>query len=165
MKAIDRLEIGDEAPELSLPATGLTAGHGQPQASITLSGFRGEKHVVLAFFPGAFTPVCSAQIPGYEDDLPELERLGAQLLAISTDSVAVLEAWAKSHGGLSFPLLSDFWPHGATALRYNSLRSSGVSERSIFVVDRHGRIAYIDIHDVRKRPPTAPIFDVLAKLR
>lgn len=57
MKAIHRIEIGDEAPDFTLPATGLTAGKGQPRTSITLSSHRGTKNVVLVFFPAAFTPV------------------------------------------------------------------------------------------------------------
>lgn len=57
MKAIHRIEIGDEAPDFTLPATGLTAGKGQPRTSIALAGYRGAKNVVLVFFPAAFTPV------------------------------------------------------------------------------------------------------------
>ena len=57
MKDVYRLEVGDEAPDFALPATGLTAGKGQERATITLSSFRGKKSVVLAFFPAAWTPV------------------------------------------------------------------------------------------------------------
>ncbi len=57
MKAVYRLEVGDEAPDFTLPATGQTAGKGQKGTAITLSSYRGKKNVVLAFFPAAWTPV------------------------------------------------------------------------------------------------------------
>ena len=104
-------------------------------------------------------------MPSYEESLSEFERYDAQVLGVSTDSVPTLEAWAKSIGGLSYPLLSDFWPHGLVALRYACLRDSGVSERAVFVIDRNGRIAYVDVHDIRRAPPKEPIFDALRRLR
>jgi peroxiredoxin len=104
-------------------------------------------------------------LPSYEEDLSEFERLDTQVLGISVDNVPTNEAWAKSMGGLSFPLLSDFFPHGAVALKYNSLRPNGVAERSIFVVDKQGKIAYIDIHDITKQPPIDKVFEVLRRLQ
>jgi peroxiredoxin len=104
-------------------------------------------------------------MPSYEEDLSEFERLDAQVLGISVDNVPSNEAWAKSMGGLSYPLLSDFFPHGLVALKYNSLRDSGVTERSVFVVDKQGKVAYIDIHDITKQPPTDKIFEALKKLQ
>lgn len=75
-------------------------------------------------------------------------------------------AWAKSMGGLSFPLLSDHWPHGYVAALYGVLRGeSGICERAIFVIDKQGRIAYIDIHDIAEQPPTDKIMAALDKLR
>jgi len=104
-------------------------------------------------------------MPSYEEDLSEFERLDAQVLGISVDNVPCNEAWAKSMGGLSYPLLSDFFPHGMASFKYNSLRDAGISERSIFVVDKQGKIAYIDIHDITKQPPTDKIFEALKKLK
>jgi peroxiredoxin len=104
-------------------------------------------------------------MPSYEEDLSEFERLDAQVLGISVDNVPCNEAWAKSMGGLSYPLLSDFFPHGLVSLKYNSLRDNGISERSIFVVDKQGKIAYIDIHDITQQPPTDKIFEALKKLK
>lgn len=103
-------------------------------------------------------------MPSYEEDLSEFERRDAQVLGISVDNVPTNEAWAKSMGGLSYPLLSDFWPHGNVAIQYNSLRPQGVTERSIFVVDKKGKIAYMDIHDITEQPPTDKIFEALDKL-
>src|SRR5262249_40420254 len=103
-------------------------------------------------------------MPSYEEDLSEFERHDAQVLGISVDNVPSNEAWAKSMGGLSYPLCSDFWPHGLVSLKYNSLRPDGLSERSIFVINKQGKIAYIDIHDISEQPPTDKILDALAKL-
>ena len=88
------------------------------------------------------------------------------MLGISTDQVFTNEAWAKSMGGLSFPLLSDHWPHGYVAALYGVLRGeAGICERAIFVIDRQGKIAYIDIHDIAEQPPTDKIMAALDKLK
>ena len=105
-------------------------------------------------------------MPSYEEDLSEFERRDAQVLGISTDQVPTNEAWAKSMGGLSYPLLSDDWPHGATAMRYGVLRGdTGQMERAIFVVDKRGVISYIDIHASSEQPPTDRIMAALDKLK
>jgi peroxiredoxin len=105
-------------------------------------------------------------MPSYEEDLSEFERRNAQVLGISTDQVFTNEAWAKSMGGLSFPLLSDHWPHGYVAAQYGSLRGeSGQCERSIFVIDQDGKVAYVDIHDIGEQPPTDKIMQALDRLK
>jgi glutaredoxin len=78
--------------------------------------------------------------------------LNAQVLGISVDHVPCLQAWAESLGGISFPLLSDFWPHGAVAEKYGVLRHDGKSERALFIIDKTGVIRYIDIHDIDDQP-------------
>jgi|SRR5215467_12025770 len=104
-------------------------------------------------------------MPSYEEDRSEFERRNTQVLGISTDNVFSNEAWAKSMGGLSYPLLSDFWPHGAVAVQYGVLRPGGITERAIFVVDRQGIIRYIDVHDIAEQPPTDKIMEALDKLQ
>ena len=105
-------------------------------------------------------------MPSYEEDLSEFERRDAQVLGISVDSVHANEAWAKSMGGLSYPLLSDNWPHGHVTAAYGVLRGiSGLPERAIFVVDKGGTVRYVDIHDIKEQPPTDRIMDALDKLR
>jgi peroxiredoxin len=105
-------------------------------------------------------------MPSYEEDLSEFERRDAQVLGISTDQVPTNEAWAKSMGTLSYPLLSDHWPHGFVAAKYGVLRGdSGVCERAIFVVDKQGRVAYVDIHAASEQPPTDKIMAALDRLR
>ena len=103
-------------------------------------------------------------MPSYEGDLPEFERRNAQVLGISTDNVHSNEAWARSLGGFSYPLLSDFWPHGKVAVDYGVLRNAGITERAIFVVDRAGVIRYIDIHAIGEVPPTDRIMQALDAL-
>ena len=104
-------------------------------------------------------------MPSYEEDLSEFERRNAQVLGISTDQVFSNEAWAKSMGALSYPLLSDNWPYGYVAAQYGVLRGSGTTERAIFVVDREGIIRYIDIHAIGEQPPTDKIMAALDKLK
>lgn len=73
-------------------------------------------------------------------------------------------AWAESLGGINYPLLSDFWPHGAVAIKYGILRSDGKSERAIFVVDKEGIIRYIDIHDIDSQPSNDELRRVLREI-
>jgi peroxiredoxin (alkyl hydroperoxide reductase subunit C) len=68
-------------------------------------------------------------------------------------------------GNLWFPVLSDFWPHGKVAASYGVLRSDGVSERALFVIDKKGIIRYIDVHDINKRPPLEDLVKELEKLK
>jgi glutaredoxin len=91
--------------------------------------------------------------------------LDTQVLGISVDHQPCLVAWAESLGGISYPLLSDFWPHGKIAKKYGVFRDKeGKSERAIFVLDKEGIIRYIDIHDIDKQPDNQVLFDVLRKV-
>lgn len=80
------------------------------------------------------------------------------------DSVPCLKAWAESLGGISYPLLSDFYPHGQVAQAFGVLRSEGYSERAIFVIDKQGLIRYVDVHDIDEQPDNEVLFRVLAEL-
>jgi len=104
-------------------------------------------------------------MPSYEEDLSEFERRNAQVLGISVDQVFSNEAWAKSMGGLSYPLLSDNWPYGFVATQYGVMRGEGRTERAIFVVDKTGIIRYVDVHAITEQPPTDKIMEALDKLR
>ncbi len=88
--------------------------------------------------------------------------LNAQVLGISVDSVPCLQAWAHSLGEINYPLLSDFWPHGAVAQKYGVLQNDGRSERALFIIDKQGIVRYIDIHDIDHQPPNDVL---LAELR
>jgi glutaredoxin len=91
--------------------------------------------------------------------------LDAQVLGISVDHVPCLKAWADSLGGIHYPLLSDFWPHGEVAQKYGVLRAAdGKTERALFIVDRQGIIRYIDIHDIDLQPDNDELRQALRKV-
>ncbi len=90
--------------------------------------------------------------------------MNVQVLGISVDHVPCLQAWAESLNEISYPLLSDFWPHGEVAEQYGVLRSDGKSERAIFIIDKEGVIQYIDIHDIDKQPSNEVLFAELARI-
>lgn len=137
------IQLGALAPDFTLPS--------QLGKKITLSDLRG-KNVVLAFYPLAWTPVCSLQIPLYEAEMDKFVALDTQILSISVDSADCLRAWAESLGGIHYPMLSDFWPHGAVAQLYGVLQPDGRSERALFIIDKLGIVRYIDIHDIKDQP-------------
>jgi peroxiredoxin len=104
-------------------------------------------------------------MPAYEADLERFAGYDAQVLGISVDSVPCNAAWAKSLGGLSYDLLSDFHPKGEVAKAYGAWREQdGIAERALFIVDKEGKLAYVDIHDISDQPDNEELFDVLRKL-
>jgi peroxiredoxin len=104
-------------------------------------------------------------MPAYEADLDRFAEYDAQVLGISVDSVPCNAAWAKSLGNLTYDLLSDFEPKGEVARRYGAYRTKdGISERALFIVDKEGKIAYKDIHNIADQPDNEDLFDVLRKL-
>lgn len=104
-------------------------------------------------------------MPSYQADLARFEGYNTQVLGISVDHVPCLKAWAESLGGISYPLLSDFWPHGAVARQYGVFREeAGHSERALFVVDKQGIIRYVDIHDISKQPDNEHVFRALREI-
>jgi len=104
-------------------------------------------------------------MPAYEADLDRFREYDAQVLGISVDSVPCNTAWAKSLGGISYDLLSDFHPKGAVAKAFGAYRENdGISERALFIVDKEGKFAYVDIHDIGDQPDNEELFDVLRKL-
>ena len=104
-------------------------------------------------------------MPAYEADLERFEGYNAQVLGISVDSVPCNTAWAKSLGGLTYDLLSDFEPKGEVARLFGAYRQKdGISERAIFIVDKEGKLAFKDIHDISDQPDNEELFEVLRKL-
>jgi len=96
--------------------------------------------------------------------LDQFERVNTQVLGISVDSNHTLNSWAESLGEVTYPLLSDFWPHGGVAQKYGVLRSEGYSERAIFVIDRYGVIRYVDVHNIDEQPDNNILFRELAAI-
>ena len=104
-------------------------------------------------------------MPAYEADLERFEGYDAQVLGISVDSVPCNTAWAKSLGGLSYDLLSDFEQKGEVARKFGAYRQNdGISERALFIVDKEGKIAFKDIHDIADQPDNEELLEVLRKM-
>ncbi len=160
LKPIDskpKLKVGDKAPNFTLPSI---SGE-----KVSLSQYCGKKNVVISFVPAAWTPVCSDQWPGYNLVKDIFDEHDAILLGMTVDNIPTLYAWTRPMGDIWFPVLSDFWPHGDVAQKYGVLRSNGVSERALFIIDKKGIIRYIDVHDINKRPPLEDLVRELEKLR
>ncbi|MFA6413560.1 MAG: peroxiredoxin [Syntrophales bacterium] len=160
LKPIDskvKAKVGQLAPDFTLPAV---AGE-----KIALSQYRGKKNVVLSFVPAAWTPVCSDQWPGYNIVQDMFNAHDAVLLGITVDNIPTLFSWTNQMGKLWFPVLSDFYPHGKVAQQYGILRTDGVAERAVFVIDKKGIIRYIDVHDINQRPSLEALITELEKLK
>ena len=122
--------VGELAPDFTLPGTG--------GRSYSLSSYRG-KTVVIVFYPGDDSPVCTKQLNSYNNELSEFEGVGAQVLAISAQDMESHEAFASKHG-FKFPLLAD--TDKAVATAYGTVGPLGFPRRSVFVVDAAGVVRY-----------------------
>jgi peroxiredoxin len=128
------IDVGDEAPDFELKD--------QDRNLVRLSSFRGSKNVVLVFYPKSFTGVCQGELCEIRDAIEEFSGDDVVTLAVSVDTDAVHKKWADEQG-YTFPLLADFWPHGAVASAYGVFdEGSGLSLRGTFIVDKPGRVAY-----------------------
>jgi peroxiredoxin Q/BCP len=125
------VSVGDKAPDFTLPGTGSRA--------YSLSQYAGQT-VVLVFYPGDDTPVCTKQLNCYNNDLAQFTDVGAQVLAISAQDVPSHERFATKHG-FQFPLLSD--TDKAVAGLYGTLGPLGFPRRSVFVIDATGTVRYV----------------------
>lgn len=128
------VDVGDQAPDFELPD--------QDREPVRLSDFRGRKNVVVVFYPLSFTPTCQGELCAIRDSIADFSSDDVQTLAISCDSAPVHARWAAEQG-YTFPLLADFWPHGAAAQAYGVFdERSGLALRGTFIVDKAGRVAY-----------------------
>jgi len=150
------LKVGDIAPDFSLPS--------HSEGELNLKWYRERSNVVLAFYPGDWTPACSSQIPGYEEQSAKFLRYNCQVLGVSVDSIASHKAWAPSLGGISFPLLSDYWPHGQISQAYGVLSERGFANRTVFLIDINGVIRFIGRYDYDKVPDINDLFQNIDKL-
>src|SRR3954469_1080244 len=130
----EAIAVGTEAPDFEL--------RDHNAQSQRLSSYRGSKNVVLVFYPFAFTGVCTGEMCALRDDVAALQNEDTQVLAISCDTVASLRVFAEREG-LDYPLLSDFWPHGAVAQAYGVFNEAlGAAERGTFVIDKTGVVRW-----------------------
>ncbi|MGQ0617981.1 MAG: peroxiredoxin [Acidimicrobiia bacterium] len=127
------VEIGQEAPDFSLK--------GQDGESVQLSKFRGDKTVALVFYPFTFSGLCESELCQLRDDFSQFEDAGMQVLAVSCDSRFAQKQWAEQKG-YQFPVLSDFWPHGAVAKAYGVFNDEiGCAIRATFIIGKDGVVA------------------------
>jgi mycoredoxin-dependent peroxiredoxin len=126
--------VGDIAPEFTL--------RDQHGAEVALSSFRGDQSVLVVFYPFAFSGICTGELCEIRDDIAAFQNDAVQVLGVSCDPVYSLRAWAEDQG-FTFPLLSDFWPHGAVASAYGVFDPErGMAVRGSFLVDVDGVVRW-----------------------
>ncbi|WP_320781942.1 peroxiredoxin [Streptomyces sp. CRN 30] len=128
------IQAGEQAPEFELKDN-----HG---ATVRLSDHRGAKNVVLLFYPFAFTGVCTGELRELQENLPRFVDENTRLLAVSNDSIHTLRVFAEQED-LEYPLLSDFWPHGAVSRAYGVFdEEKGCAVRGTFIIDKKGVVRW-----------------------
>ena len=128
------LSLGTAAPDFELSD--------QNGNKVSLSSFKGKKNVVLLFIPFAFTGTCTGELCAMRDDLAAFQNDNVELLALSCDSMFTQRIWAEKEG-YNFPVLADFWPHGAVAQAYGIFdEARGCALRGTFVIDKEGIIRW-----------------------
>jgi peroxiredoxin len=150
------VEVGHEAPDFELKDQ-----RGKP---VRLSGFRGEKNVVLVFYPLAFSGVCSGEMAAMRDDFPEASQDDVELLTVSVDSTFAHRTWSDQEH-FEFGLLSDFWPHGGVAQLYGVFdEDRGLSVRGTFIIDKAGVVRWKVVNPIPQARDIADYQKALAAL-
>jgi peroxiredoxin (alkyl hydroperoxide reductase subunit C) len=151
------LPVGTPAPDFTL--------RDQNQQPITLSSLRADKNVLLVFFPLAFTGICQGELDEIRDRLPDFENEDTATLAISVGPPPTHKIWSVQ-SGFTFPVLSDFWPHGEVSQAYGVFNDqAGFPNRGTFVVDRAGVIRFAEMKQPGEARDQALWTDALAALR
>ncbi|MFC4589343.1 peroxiredoxin [Sphaerisporangium corydalis] len=149
------VDVGDEAPGFALKDQ-----HG---AVVRLAGLRG-KRVLLVFYPFAFSPVCHGELRAINDEIVIPGPSDVQVLAVSVDSMFVHRAWADQEG-FTFPLLSDFWPHGEVARTYGVFDDErGLALRGTFLIDGEGVVRWKVVNPVPSARDISEYHKVLAEI-
>ena len=131
-------EVGTEAPDFTLKD--------QNNQEVTLSSFRGDRSVLVVFYPFAFSSICTGELCAVRDDLGSFQNSDVQILAISVDHPFTLKAWADAQQ-FDFPLLADFWPHGKVAQDYGVFNAkAGFALRGTFLVDKTGTVRFAEVN-------------------
>lgn len=132
------VEVGTQAPDFTL--------NDYNKQEVTLSSFRGDKPVLLVFYPFAFSGICQGELCQVRDDLAQFQNDQVQVLGVSVDTPFSLKAWAEQQG-YTFPLLSDFWPHGEVAKAYGVFNEkAGMANRGTFLIDTDGIIRFAEMN-------------------
>lgn len=133
------IEVGQSAPDFTL--------RDQNNEVVTLSSFRGDKAVLIVFYPLAFTGICTGELCTVRDDLPDFQNDEVQVLTVSVDSAYTHKIFAERER-YEFPLLSDFWPHGAVAKSYGVFNEvAGFANRGTFLVDTVGIVRFAEMNE------------------
>jgi len=149
------LEAGAEAPEFTLKDQ-----HGQ---LVTLSSLR-RRNALLVFFPLAFTGICQGELDEIRDNPSRYDKADTQTLAISVGPPPTHKVWATQHG-FTFPLLSDFWPHGDVAKLYGVFDSErGLATRGTFIIDKDGVVRWKVVNPIPQARDLAEYSKALAAL-
>ncbi|BBZ70130.1 peroxiredoxin [Mycobacterium paraseoulense] len=151
------LPVGATAPDFTL--------RDQNQQRVTLSAYRGAKNVLLVFFPLAFTGICQGELDQLRDHLPDFENDHSAALAISVGPPPTHRIWSLE-SGFTFPVLSDFWPHGEVSLAYGVFNAeAGYPNRGTFVIDTSGVIRFAEMKQPGESRNQRLWTDALAALR
>ena len=151
------LPVGSAAPDFTL--------RDQNQQPVTLSAFRGDRNVLLVFFPLAFTGICQGELDQLRDQLPDYDNDDSVALTVSVGPPPTHKIWSVENGFL-FPVLSDFWPHGAVSQAYGVFNDkAGFSNRGTFVIDRSGVIRFAEMKEPGEARDQRVWIDALAALK
>ena len=132
------IEVGTQAPDFTLKD--------QNNQEVALSSFRGDRNVLLVFYPFAFSGICTSELCSVRDDLASFQNGDVQILAVSVDHPFTLKAWSDAQG-YQFPLLADFWPHGSVAQAYGVFNDrAGFALRGTFLVDKAGTVQFAEVN-------------------
>jgi peroxiredoxin len=132
------VEVGSEAPDFTL--------NDYNKQPVQLSSFRGDKPVLVVFYPFAFSGICTGELCQLRDEFADYDNKGVQVLGVSVDTPFSLKAWAEKEG-YQFPLLSDFWPHGEVAKAYGVFNEqAGLAVRGTFLIDKEGVVRFAEVN-------------------
>ena len=131
------VDVGQPAPDFALKD--------QHNQVVSLASFRGARAVLLVFYPYAFTRVCGSELHALQADLASFQNDAVQVLTVSVDTPYAHRVWAEQEG-FAFPLLADFWPHGAVAQAYGCFDGvRGTARRGTYLVDRSGVVRWREV--------------------
>ncbi|MFJ1763847.1 peroxiredoxin [Amycolatopsis sp. NPDC088138] len=132
------VEVGSQAPDFTL--------NDYNKQPVQLSSFKGDKPVLLVFYPFAFSGICTGELCQLRDEFADYDNKGVQVLGVSVDTPFSLKAWAEKEG-YQFPLLSDFWPHGDVARSYGVFNEqAGLAVRGTFLIDTEGVVRFAEVN-------------------
>ena len=150
------VEVGSPAPDFTLK--------NQDGKEVSLADFAGDKAVLLVFFPFAFSGICTGELCSVRDDLSSFQNDDVQVVGVSCDTTWSLKVWAQQEG-YEFPLLSDFWPHGAVSESYGVFSADlGFAFRGTFLIDTDGVVRFAEHNGPGEARDQQGWRDALAKL-